>query len=118
MNMRILLIVLLAAFTLPALADGYVKDGKTSKTSILEGTIKDKDSGEYLAGVMVKIEGTDKMAYTDFDGKFSIEGIAPGEYKVVTDYISYEKKCIQANVSEHPEGETVEIKIEKLKPLQ
>ena len=116
--MRTLFIVLLAAFTLPVLADGNMKDGKVSRTRILEGRIKDKDSGEYLAGVMVKIEGTDKMAYTDFDGKFSIDGIPPGEYKIVTDYISYEKKCVQANVTENPDGGTVVIKIEKLKPLQ
>ena len=29
--------------------------------------------------------------YTDFDGKFTFENIKPGEYKLVTNYISYKK---------------------------
>jgi uncharacterized surface anchored protein len=58
-------------------------------TVVLAGTIADATSGESLAGVEVKIEGTDLKTYTDFDGNFKFDGVKPGEYKVVTSYISY-----------------------------
>lgn len=58
-------------------------------TVILAGSIADATSGEFLAGVEVKIEGTDLKTYTDFDGNFKFDGVKPGEYKVVTSYISY-----------------------------
>ena len=58
-------------------------------TVVLAGSIADAVSGESLAGVEVKIEGTDLKTYTDFDGNFTFNGVKPGEYKVVTSYISY-----------------------------
>jgi uncharacterized surface anchored protein len=58
-------------------------------TVVLAGSIADAISGESLAGVEVKIEGTDLKTYTDFDGNFAFNGVKPGEYKVVTSYISY-----------------------------
>ena len=56
---------------------------------VLTGSIADANSGESLAGVEVKIVGTDLKTYSDFDGNFSFSGLKPGEYKVVTNYISY-----------------------------
>lgn len=67
-------------------------DAKAEATMMISGSIADELSGESLVGVEVKIEGTDLKAYTDFDGNFSFEGVKPGEYKLVTNYISYEKK--------------------------
>jgi len=52
-----------------------------------------------LVGVEVKIEGTDMKTYTDFDGNFSFNNLKPGEYKVVTSYISYQKKTDVVNIS-------------------
>ncbi|PZX16683.1 carboxypeptidase-like protein [Breznakibacter xylanolyticus] len=53
------------------------------------GTIVDGSTGETLAGVEVTIDGTDLKTYTDFEGKFSFNGLAAGNYKVVTNYVSY-----------------------------
>jgi len=69
-----------------------VKDTESKATSVLKGSIADEQSGEFLVGVEVKIEGTDLKTYTDFDGNFSFNAIKPGEYKLVTNYISYKKK--------------------------
>lgn len=66
----------------PASADNAI-------TVVLAGSIADATSGESLAGVEVKIEGTELKTYTDFDGNFTFNGVKPGEYKVVTSYISY-----------------------------
>lgn len=75
------------------------KDSESAATIMLSGSIADDLSGESLVGVEVKIEGTDLKAYTDFDGNFSFEGVKPGEYKLVTNYISYEKKAEVLNVN-------------------
>jgi hypothetical protein len=63
--------------------------GESAVTVALTGSIADANSGESLAGVEVKIEGTDLKTYTDFDGNFSFSGVKMGEYKVVASYISY-----------------------------
>lgn len=63
--------------------------GENAVTVALTGSIADASSGESLAGVEVKIEGTDLKTYTDFDGNFSFTGVKMGEYKVVASYISY-----------------------------
>lgn len=58
----------------------------------ISGTITDEATGENLVGVKVVLEGTDKVAYTDFDGMFKFEGINKGTYKLSADYISYTEK--------------------------
>lgn len=85
-------------------------DTKSQATLVLAGSIADKVSGESLVGVEVKIEGTDRKAYTDFDGNFSFEGVKPGEYKLVTNYISYEKKSEVLNVN--ASNEDIKIKLQ------
>ena len=55
----------------------------------ITGIVMDQSTGESLTGVEVRIEGTDLKVYTDFDGKFSFEGVKPGNYKVCTNLISY-----------------------------
>lgn len=62
----------------------------------MEGTIIDADTHETLAGVSVKVVGTDYEVKTDLDGNFNIEGLIPGEYKLEVSYISYkETKVVQ-----------------------
>lgn len=67
-------------------------DTRGEATMVLSGIVSDEISGESLVGVEVKIEGTDLKTYTDFDGNFSFKNVKPGEYKLTTNYISYEKK--------------------------
>ena len=67
------------------------KDSDNGATMILSGSIVDEKSGESLVGVEIKIEGTDMKTYTDFDGNFAFENVKPGEYKLLTNYISYQQ---------------------------
>ncbi|MDD2382388.1 MAG: carboxypeptidase-like regulatory domain-containing protein [Mariniphaga sp.] len=67
-----------------------VNTGNTAAVA-LSGTITDSVSGELLVGVEVKIEGTDTKTYTDLDGNFLFSQVVPGEYKLVTNYISYKQ---------------------------
>ncbi len=77
----------------------------------LSGSIVDFRSGELLTGVEVRIEGTNLKTYTDFDGKFSFH-VKPGEYKIVTHYISYEKNAESLIV----EGKKDKVKIKLRTP--
>lgn len=74
-------------------------DTENTATMVLSGSVADENSGESLVGVEVKIEGTDLKTYTDFDGNFSFKNVKPGEYKLTTKYISYEKNSQVLNVS-------------------
>ncbi len=56
----------------------------------ISGVVLDEVSGEALVGVEVTLEGSNLTTYTDFDGKFSFNEVVPGDYKVSTDYVSYE----------------------------
>jgi CarboxypepD_reg-like domain len=65
-------------------------DSENSATIVLIGTVADSGSGELLAGVEIQLEGTELKTYTDFDGNFTFN-VKPGEYKVIANYISYNK---------------------------
>lgn len=60
----------------------------------IEGTIIDSKTGETLPGATILIEGTTKGAIADFDGKFSINNVAPGNITLIASYISYTSKKI------------------------
>lgn len=93
---------ILALFTIVAVAKE--KNSKPVEAELatveISGSVADNLSGESLVGVEVKLEGTDLKTYTDFDGKFSFN-VKPGEYKVVANYISYQKKTEVLNLSEN-----------------
>ena len=67
-------------------------------TTTATGIITDEKTGESLAGVVVKLEGTDQEIYTDFDGVFSFKGLAPGNYTISTSMISYKKGSSKISV--------------------
>jgi uncharacterized surface anchored protein len=94
MKMKKILIgflLLMVTITVTAKENELKKESATdaSASVALVGSITDANSGESLVGVEVKIEGTDLKTYTDFDGNFTFNNVKPGEYKVVTNYISY-----------------------------
>ena len=70
-----------------------------SKTEIaalsLSGQVVDKVSHEALVGVKLCLEGTDKVAYTDFDGNYQFKGVEAGQYNLTASYISYEESKIE-----------------------
>lgn len=58
----------------------------------LAGLITDQQTGEPLIGASVMLVGTYKAAVTDFDGKYTISDIKPGDYAVKVQYIGYGTK--------------------------
>ncbi|MGM0612384.1 MAG: carboxypeptidase-like regulatory domain-containing protein [Bacteroidota bacterium] len=88
-------IIVSMLFSVNALAgdDGNTKSNKESAN--IHGTIFDHESGENLAGAIIKVEGTDIKEYSDLDGDFVINGLEPGNYSLVISYISYNNTYIE-----------------------
>lgn len=61
-----------------------------SQSGSIRGKVIDKQTGEELIGATILIDGTTTGTITDFDGKFSIDKVEPGKYKIRCSYISYE----------------------------
>ncbi len=66
-----------------------------SELTTISGQVLDQRTNETLVGVKVALKGTDKVAYTDFDGKYSFNNVKPGTYELTASYISYEKSTVQ-----------------------
>lgn len=81
----------------------------------LKGKVIEAESGEELAFATVKVMSEDEViagAYTDVDGFFTIENIAPGQYDVRVEYIGYQSLLFE-NVIVKP-GQMLEIEGEIL----
>jgi hypothetical protein len=67
-------------------------------SNTFSGVIVDKLTQEELGGVYLYFEELGKGIYSEPDGSFNMEGIAPGEYKVTLKYISYHEKQLSVKV--------------------
>lgn len=97
---KILLVLFSVIFAISAFSDekGSNPANSTEHSGLIyfTGNVKDKSTGESLVGVKVTLEGTNKQAYTDFDGNFVFEDVKAGKYNIAVDYISYEKNRIES----------------------
>ena len=98
---KILLIVLaLMMFTASnIMADNNpvatTSNNETAQLTSVQGRIIDKSTGEPLAGVSVKIEGTNLEVYSDFDGNFSFQNITPGIFNLKISLVSYKENVLK-----------------------
>lgn len=53
------------------------------------GMVKDAKTSEPLIGVNIILEGTEKGATTDLDGKYILENVPPGSYNISASYLGY-----------------------------
>jgi hypothetical protein len=71
-----------------------------AQTGRISGTIVDSKTGETLPGATVLVEGTQRGASADFDGKFAINNVPVGKVTLVVSYISYTtKKIVEVTVN-------------------
>lgn len=113
MKKIILLTIVTLAFTAGIYAGNDQASGSPAASSVIKGKVLDMSTSEELAGVTIQVEETGLKAYTDIDGNFRIEGIAPGSYALTISYISYKEtvvKNVQADVTCAKE---LEIKLEQ-----
>ncbi|MEI6408023.1 MAG: TonB-dependent receptor [Bacteroidota bacterium] len=68
---------------------GTVLHLNAQNTGILAGSVKDKITQEAIIGATIKVEGADRGAATDVDGRFKIEGILPKSYNITVTYLGY-----------------------------
>ena len=104
MKKRVFITTVALVFSIGMFASNE-KENKDSKkrpansetvSTMLSGRIVDQATGESLTGVKVMLEGTNKVAYTDFDGDFAFDTVEPGKYNVAVDYISYNATNLQS----------------------
>ncbi|MFW5821342.1 MAG: carboxypeptidase-like regulatory domain-containing protein [Bacteroidota bacterium] len=76
-----------------------VKSENKSNMVMVTGQVLDMNTGEALAGVLIKVGEQGNPVYTDFDGKFGIKDITPGSYNVKASLISYEETEVEVDVN-------------------
>ena len=67
----------------------------SGQTGVIEGKITDKKIGVSIPGANIILEGTRLGAASDFEGKFKIADIPPGNYTLVVQMIGYNTKKIE-----------------------
>ncbi len=63
----------------------------------VSGTVTDKTSNETIAGVEVRVKGTDIVTYTNFDGNFFLPELPGGTYTLEFNYITYTTTSVVAD---------------------
>ncbi len=85
----------------------------TAPTTSMSGKVIDKVTGETLAGVMVKLDNTEKYVFSDFDGNFTFEDLKPAEYSLTLSLISYEKSELSVDLIKAGKDE-IKVKLETI----
>ncbi|HNX78475.1 MAG TPA: carboxypeptidase-like regulatory domain-containing protein [Prolixibacteraceae bacterium] len=93
-----------------AYAGNEIKSGKKAETNqtavasemtlvTLTGQVTDNNTGEPLTGVKISLQGTDTKVYTDFDGRFRLENLKPGNYQLSASLVSYSNSNFELSTS-------------------
>jgi len=77
----------------------------------IEGTVIDMQTKEPLAGVNILIPGTTLGASTDIGGKFFIEGLSVGTYRLEISYIGYITQKVTDIVVTHNKPAMVDVQL-------
>lgn len=109
---KLLLSIVMLAVSAGLFAKEPAVDIDKSKGVTVEGTVSDMVSGESLTGVKVRLEGFDRVEYTDFDGKFSFENLKPGRYTVKVEFISYDSRELDRVMLDGESGRNLSIELQ------
>lgn len=94
-SLLIVLMVFGLSYSFAAERENNEKKQAESQVLSLKGQVIDQQTKEALVGVKVVLEGTKKVAYTDFDGNYQFDNMKAGEYQLTASYISYEKATVE-----------------------
>jgi outer membrane receptor for ferrienterochelin and colicin len=97
------LLVLFAMLCFIFLISSSIAFASTQGT--IEGTVKDKSSGEALVGVNVVIVGTQTGAATNLEGHYQISNVEVGTYTLRFSQVGYQS-VLYKNVQVHPDRNT------------
>lgn len=62
----------------------------------VSGSVTDHNTNESLAGVEVRVQGTDIVTYTDFNGNYFLPELSAGTYTLEFRYPSYSESNVVA----------------------
>ncbi len=65
-----------------------------AQTGKISGKVTDKKTGETLIGLTVGLEGSTKGSATDVEGRYTLNNLSSGKYKVTFRYLGYQSKDI------------------------
>jgi hypothetical protein len=105
------LVMLFAFVILFSTAVNATGEGDETNKSVLQGKVIDNNTNESLAGVKVVLIGTDKITYSDLEGKFEFKNVKTGNYSLGCTYISYEEVVIEKVVVDSDCEKPVEVKL-------
>lgn len=70
----------------PTKGPGAANEPGAVTTGYLQGVAVDSIHGEPLIGAAIQLEGTDRLGITDSLGRFLVDSIKPGSYKILVDH--------------------------------
>lgn len=70
----------------------------SAQTALVRGNVFDKDTGEPILYGNVFIEGTTKGTTTDLDGFYTLSGLEPGSYRLMSTYLGYDTVTVDISV--------------------
>lgn len=68
-----------------------------AQTVQLQGRVTDKNSGQPLAGVTVRVQNSNTGAVTDAQGNFSLQVPAAAQYHLIFSYVGYQTQTVTAS---------------------
>lgn len=80
--------VLATLLALPAAVAAGAQTGRVS------GAVLDGGTGRGLPGAQVTVQGTERRATAGVDGRYTLEGIAPGTHALVVTHLGYSSKTV------------------------
>ena len=111
----IIKVLVIAILVIPCFVLAKKPASPPNSTQIVSGSIIDKETKEDLGGAFLYFEELQKGVFSGPDGKFAIDGIAPGKYKVTVKFISYQEKQLSLQVGKTRKNYT-EIMLEPVQP--
>ncbi len=81
----------------------------SAEGGVIRGTVRDKQSGKPLVSATVRIPGTYYGAFTDYNGRFIIRRVEPGEYTLEIRYVGY--KTVQKTGIRVRSGDTIIVNV-------
>lgn len=114
--MKKLLLILIVALGIVNVQanEPEVKNPAAVNAVKIGGKVTDHLTGEALAGVSLTLKGSGLKTYSDLDGNFKIEGVSPGTYDIVVDYVSY-KKTTLTEISTSTSSVKLKVELESAK---
>ena len=80
-----------------------------ASTGTVTGVVVEEGRGEPLPGANVRIKDTAEGTSTDLNGRYRLDGLAPGAYDLVFSFVGFQRKTVTG--VEVTAGSTVKLEV-------